>query len=72
MYADEDTIWMACVRAVLPFLPEYGWTDRLGQCEISDCGKWFLRKNISGPPRKYCGDEHATVARSRRYRGKRA
>jgi hypothetical protein len=72
MFVSEDSIWQACTRAAIVFLPEYGWGRRLGQCEFRDCGRWFLRETKTGPRRQFCSDEHASLARSRRFRGTRA
>jgi hypothetical protein len=72
--ANGDSVAGACVRAMLPFLLQpYGWPPHwLAQCELRDCGKWFLREGKTGTRELYCSKAHASVARIRRYRGKRA
>jgi hypothetical protein len=67
-YTLRDSIAAASMRAVLPFLFQWGWSRRLGKCQLKECGEWFLQESRTGPPRQYCGTEHANRARVRRFR----
>lgn len=66
VYKRDDSIYAASARAVLVFLPDYGWTSRLGECELKECDRWFLREDKPGTPKQYCGPNHAWLARARR------
>jgi CGNR zinc finger protein len=68
LYTQRDSIAAASMRAVVPFLLPYGWMHRLGRCQLRECGEWFLQESRTGPPRQYCGVEHANRARVRRFR----
>jgi hypothetical protein len=68
VYTLRDSIAAASMRAVLPFLFQWGWKRRLGRCQLKECGEWFLQESRTGPPRQYCGTEHANLARVRRFR----